>query len=132
MIERLALTIRYLYFSVFCPIRALLVLQRLNALKTLAKNKKCAALEPDNVDKNRFIDIIPGQFLFLSITIYLFINVKLRDTTSSVRLDNYITSYFARFNALITVLIYRTLNTEVVFLFFLFACHVLPPESTAC
>ncbi|KAK2177861.1 hypothetical protein NP493_575g01068 [Ridgeia piscesae] len=36
-------------------------LKRLNALKTLAKNKKCAALEPDNVDKNRFIDIIPDD-----------------------------------------------------------------------
>ena len=42
--------------------RALLVLQRLNALKTLTKNKKYTALEPDNIYKNRSIDIIPGEF----------------------------------------------------------------------
>ncbi|KAI0230738.1 Receptor-type tyrosine-protein phosphatase mu [Lamellibrachia satsuma] len=35
--------------------------ERLNALKSLAKNVKCAALEPNNVEKNRFVDIIPDD-----------------------------------------------------------------------
>ncbi|KAI0218665.1 hypothetical protein LSAT2_029625, partial [Lamellibrachia satsuma] len=35
--------------------------ERLNALKPHRKNDKCAALEPNNVAKNRFIEIIPDD-----------------------------------------------------------------------
>ena len=35
--------------------------QRLSALKPLTKKVRCAALEPNNVGKNRNVDIIPGQ-----------------------------------------------------------------------
>ncbi|KAI0209847.1 Receptor-type tyrosine-protein phosphatase mu [Lamellibrachia satsuma] len=35
--------------------------ERLNALKPLAKNAQCAALEPSNVEKNRIMEIIPSD-----------------------------------------------------------------------
>ena len=59
-----------------CYVRALLVHQRLYALKTLAKNKKYAALDADNIYKNRSIDIIPGQFRSLFIIIFLLVTVN--------------------------------------------------------
>ena len=35
-------------------------LQRINQLKPQTKKTHCAAMEPDNVGKNRVIEIIPG------------------------------------------------------------------------
>ena len=46
-------------------------LQRLNALKPVRKNVKCAALEPKNVTKNRVIEIIPGKCVAFLIMIVI-------------------------------------------------------------
>ena len=54
-------------------------LQRLNALKPLAKNAQCAALEPSNVEKNRIIEIIPSAWTirYLTFRYNIIINIMI-------------------------------------------------------